>query len=259
MTIDFHSEQNRGTYATRDADESWKRAMLNLIDPHGKHIADIGCGGGIYSRAWSNLGAAAVTGIDFSAPMVADAREQSRGVPTLSFVQGDAAATGLPAESVDIAFSRAVIHHLPELDPAFHEAFRILKPRGVLIIQDRTIEDVLHPASPAHLRGYFFEAFPRLLDLERQRRPSTTNVTQAIQNAGFTGISTSNLSETRRTYQSIADLQADLRPRTGRSILHALDADESEHLINHITNAVKDAFPLIEEDHWTVWSAHKPG
>ena len=258
MVIDFHSEHNRGTYATRNADTSWNRAMLALIDPHGKHVVDIGCGGGIYSRGWIDLGAASVIGIDFSATMIADAQEGSHDYPTLSFAQGDAAATGLTTASVDIAFSRAVIHHLPALDTAFREAARILKPGGILIVQDRTIEDVLQPASPAHLRGYFFEVFPRLLELEQQRRPSTRNVTDALQNAGFTGISTSSLAETRRTYHSIADLQSDLQARTGRSILHALDDDELQRLINHITIAVKGALPLTEEDQWTIWSARAP-
>lgn len=258
MTIDFHSEEVHGTYATRAADSTWADHMLGIVDPAGASIADIGCGGGIYSRSWSDLGAAAVVGVDFSNQMVSDARHASAGYPALSFVHASATATGLPDASFDIVFSRALIHHLPELEPAFAEAYRILVPGGTLIVQDRTIEDVLHPATPTHLRGYFFERFPRLLDIERERRPASAGVAGALHEAGFLDTGSSTLSEPRRRYASVTDLQQDLSARTGRSILHALDDDELDDLIAHITSRVGDSLPIHEADSWTVWKGTKP-
>lgn len=52
MPINFNDEQNEFTYTGRFADESWKDAIVSLIVPNGLRIADVGCGGGIYSRAW---------------------------------------------------------------------------------------------------------------------------------------------------------------------------------------------------------------
>src|SRR5260370_21769323 len=84
MAIDFHSKTNRSTYAGRLADAGWAGAIRHIVDPTGKRVADIGCGGGIYSRAWRELGAHEVLGVDFSEAMVAAAREQARGrAPTL--------------------------------------------------------------------------------------------------------------------------------------------------------------------------------
>lgn len=258
MPIDFHGDDNRGTYATRTADDSWSAAVRDIVDPHGKVVADIGCGGGIYSRAWSDLGAASVIGVDFSARMVEDATLASRERPSLSFRQGDASATGLPDASVDIVFERALIHHLMNVEAAFSEAARILRPGGMLIVQDRTIEDVMQPPSPQHFRGSFFEAFPRLLDVERQRRPTTKAVSDAMRAAGLYDIRAQTSQEIRRSYSSLPELQDDLRARTGRSILHELDDAELERLIKSVTENTQGAFPLTEIDFWTIWSARAP-
>ena len=117
MAIDFHSKANRGTYAGRQADTGWIEAVRRIVDPRGKRVADIGCGGGIYSVAWRDIGAGDVVGIDFSEEMVAAARDQAGGLDRVTFRQGDAAATGLPSATVDLVFQRALIHHLKSYEP----------------------------------------------------------------------------------------------------------------------------------------------
>ncbi|WP_344640396.1 class I SAM-dependent methyltransferase [Kitasatospora cystarginea] len=82
----------------------------------------------------------------------------------MTFRQGRAEETGLPDGSADIVFERALVHHLDDLPTAFREARRVLAPGGTLIVQDRTIEDVRRPGSADHLRGWFFEFFPGLLE-----------------------------------------------------------------------------------------------
>ena len=255
--MDFHSQRNIGTYASRVADASWSAAMRSLVDPIGLRVADTGCGGGIYTRAWSNLGSVSVVGVDFSAQMVTDAREASASWPGLSFIQGDATATGLPDATFDVVFSRAVVHHLPDILAAFKEAHRILNLGGTLIVQDRTIDDVCQPASPEHLRGYFFELFPRLLQIEEGRRPSNASVIDHLREAGYEGLIVQPLYEQRRTYATPTDLERDLRARTGRSILHELVDEEIEQLVIYVLEAVAGRFPLHEVDRWTVWSGRK--
>ena len=255
MAIDFHSRANRSTYASRQADTGWKAAIRRIVEPSGKRVADIGCGGGIYSRAWHELGARTVTGVDFSQAMVDAAREQAAGLADISFRQGDAAATGLPAASADIVFQRALIHHLPDYGPCFAEARRVLAPGGILIVQDRTPDDVRLPGSPEHLRGYFFECFPRLLAVETARRPTDTAVRTALDATGFAKVAMSMLWEVRKVHDGWQELRQDLTNRTGRSILHDLSDTELAELILYIEKRLAADGPVVEKDRWTVWSA----
>ncbi|HEX4325288.1 MAG TPA: class I SAM-dependent methyltransferase [Burkholderiales bacterium] len=261
MPIDFHQPQHRNTYATRDADNTWAEAMRAIAAPHGalaqQRVADIGCGGGIYSLAWHALGVAGVTGVDFSAAMVAAARDKAAGQSGISFQQGEATASGLPAAGADIVFERALIHHLQDYAACFAEARRVLGAGGLFIVQDRTPEDVALPGAPDHLRGYFFECFPRLLQVEAGRRPPRARVEQALRVAGFTQVQSQTLWEVRKTYTGFAPLEQDLAARTGRSILHELSDAELRELIAHIRARLPAAAPIVEKDRWTVWTGVK--
>ena len=252
MPIDFHDTANRSTYSGRQADASWREAVGELVDPEGATVVDIGCGGGTYTRAWSELGAATVTGVDFSEPILDTARQDHGDLPGVSFRAGEAAATGLPDGSADIVFERALIHHVPDLGAAAAEAFRILRPGGVLLIQDRTPDDAAQPGSDTHPRGWLFDVFPRLVDVENGRRPDADTVADALSAAGFGEVTTTSLWEVRRRYDDRANYLAEIGHRTGRSILHELGDDELARLVDELRRRLPDG-PLVEQDRWTVW------
>jgi 2-polyprenyl-3-methyl-5-hydroxy-6-metoxy-1,4-benzoquinol methylase len=86
--IDFHADANRRSYSGREADGSWRDAVVQLVEPSGADVVDVGCGGGTYTRAWHVLGAATVTGVDFSEPILAAARESHGPLPGVTFRGG---------------------------------------------------------------------------------------------------------------------------------------------------------------------------
>ncbi|GHO53304.1 class I SAM-dependent methyltransferase [Ktedonobacter robiniae] len=258
MPINFHASSNRNSYADRHADDSWKRFVSALVEIPGKEVADIACGGGIYSIAFAELGAAHVTGVDFSQGMLEAARAFSRDYPTISFQEGNALATGLPSASVDVILERALTHHLKieELPIAFAEARRLLKPGGTLLIQNRTPKDCQLPGSATNPRGYFFERFPRLLEIEIGRRPDNETIQGALKQAGFTQIGEHHLLEHKEIFPDFEALAQNIRSRKGRSILHDLSDAELAELVAYMRERYqRHTGPIEETCWWTVWSA----
>ncbi|MBV9227997.1 MAG: class I SAM-dependent methyltransferase, partial [Chloroflexi bacterium] len=106
MPIDFHDEQNRHMYAVREANEDWEAMIESIVTVKGKEIADIGCGGGIYTSTLADMGAARVTGVDSSKVMLAEAQSTLVGYNNISYVLGNALNTGLLGEQYDIILER---------------------------------------------------------------------------------------------------------------------------------------------------------
>ena len=188
--------------------------------------------------------------------MVAAAREQAAGLRRhllpAGRCHGNRPAGGRP----DIVFERALIHHLKDYRPCFAEARRVLVPGGSLIVQDRTPDDVQLPGSTEHVRGYFFECFPRLLAVEAGPPPDRCGRPRCPAGRGFSRSRERHAFwELRKTHENWQGLSQDLTNRTGRSILHDLSDKELAELIVYIEKRLPSDGAIVEKDRWTVWSA----
>jgi ubiquinone/menaquinone biosynthesis C-methylase UbiE len=96
---------------------------------------EIGAGTGYFSL---NLVREGVVGnavcTDISPGMLRTLQANARrlGVPVQT-VRADAERLPLPDQSFDLVFGHAVLHHLPNLERAFGEFHRVLRPGGVLV------------------------------------------------------------------------------------------------------------------------------
>lgn len=106
-----------------------------------ENALEIGCGTGEFTRLLAAR-ARRVVAVDLSPQMIRLARQQSTAYSNIEYVQGDALSLSLPAESYDCIVSLATLHHL-EQERALSKMKEMLKPDGVLIIQDLVADDGL--------------------------------------------------------------------------------------------------------------------
>jgi len=108
---------------------------LQLIgDVEGKHVLEIGCGGGQCSLAFAARGAIA-TGLDLSEEQVKFARRlaKQKGL-SARFYQGNVEKlTRIADDSQDVVFSAYALMYVKRLDRCFAEVRRVLKPGGLFV------------------------------------------------------------------------------------------------------------------------------
>ena len=92
----------------------------------GTHVLEIGSGPGHVAHLLAESGAI-VTGVDFSAEMVAVARRQ---FPGITFQEADAEQLPFEAGTFDAVVSNFVVHHLARPTVVFQEVCRVLKRGG---------------------------------------------------------------------------------------------------------------------------------
>jgi ubiquinone/menaquinone biosynthesis C-methylase UbiE len=98
-------------------------------EPRGLSVLDAACGTGRHA-AWLAAAGARVTGVDPSEEMLAVARTKC---PRVDLRAGSLAHLGVPDASFDVAVCALVFEHLPELERAFDELARVVRPGGALV------------------------------------------------------------------------------------------------------------------------------
>ncbi len=117
----------------------WKRRLIQFaaVQP-GESALDLCCGTGDVAFALAEAGAR-VTGMDFSAPMlaVAEARKVKVGEAAgPMFLQGDALRTPFPDAHFDVVTISYGLRNLASVDEGLREMWRVLKPGGRLLVLD---------------------------------------------------------------------------------------------------------------------------
>jgi len=115
------------------------------IDPVGKRVLDLGCGGGLLAEEFARLGCC-VVGIDPAVPSLATARDHA-GLTGLEIDYCSGVGEGLPFtdETFDIVYCCDTLEHVRDLDRVISETARVLKKNGIYFYDtiNRTIRSRL--------------------------------------------------------------------------------------------------------------------
>jgi ubiquinone/menaquinone biosynthesis C-methylase UbiE len=168
--------------------QSWKgvaEALLRLMPP--MVIADLGAGEGTFALLLAQR-AKKVIAVDTSAKMIEVAREQAlrHGVKNIEYRLGDMEEVPIKNGKVDLVFFSQSLHHALHPERALHEAWRILRHGGRVVILDL-------------VKHRFEEA--RELYADEWLGFSESELEALMEKAGFTDVQTSVVHKEHETPQ----------------------------------------------------------
>src|SRR5580704_7465517 len=151
----FHG---RGIAATQE--------LVELLKPEpGEHILDIGSGIGGPARWFAAKCGVRVTGVDLTPEFCAAARalNQATGLADrVTIRNGSALALPVPDNEFDRAYSQNVIMNIADKRGFYREAFRALRPGGVLALSNACsgVGELVYPVPWAETAATSFLASP---------------------------------------------------------------------------------------------------
>jgi len=159
---------------TRKVDPQILSTLASLLDVEdGQRYLDIACGTGNYAIELAASGGKWFA-FDHSEKMLAQARSKST---LIDWRQYDVAQLGYEDNFFDAAICTLAIHHFPDLDIAFREIARVLKPDGKLVI---------FTATPAQMKGYWLNRyFPQMMAGSCEEMPAFDAIRETLSRVNF--------------------------------------------------------------------------
>lgn len=114
------------------------QSELHRVVPGGR-VVELGCGTGLYTRAYA-AACSQVVAVDASSAMLEHAQRSLADFPNVTTRLADATATGLLAGSADTVVAVNLLHVVPDAHAVMTEVHRLLRPGGLAVLVDDTGE-----------------------------------------------------------------------------------------------------------------------
>jgi tocopherol O-methyltransferase len=218
-------------------DEDPAEAVCALVDrvaqaariTRGSAVCDVGCGYGATARRLTQRHGAKVVGLTVSQAQVAYAASVARGPDAPRILCRDWLDNDLPSESFDAAIAIESSEHIRDKARFFSEAFRVLRPRGRMVVCAWLGGDAPSPWQRRALLDPIVSE-GRLAGLQTR-----AECTRDFEEAGFVDVQATDLSmQVRRTWTICARRLAwavATKPRYRAFLL----SGESEHRVFALT------------------------
>jgi ubiquinone/menaquinone biosynthesis C-methylase UbiE len=119
------------------------RALADAGLKPGQAVLEVGCGPGFFTvpaaRAVGGTGRVLALDVNPFAVEHVQRKIEREGASNASVILADAAQTGLPGRSFDLAFLFGFPHPIGEIGKIWNEIHRLLKPDGILSVEGRRL------------------------------------------------------------------------------------------------------------------------
>lgn len=164
--------------------------LIEIAQPQPNWMAlDVATGGGHTALKFAPY-VRQVTASDLTPQMLEEARAfiTGQGMTNVDFQLADAEDLPFEDAAFDLVTCRIAPHHFPNVQQFVHEAARVLKPGGLLLVQDQVSPEDTDAAR-------YVDAFEKLRDPSHYRVYGETEWVNLFQNAGLTVEHTEQLSK----------------------------------------------------------------
>jgi ubiquinone/menaquinone biosynthesis C-methylase UbiE len=146
-------------------------------------ILDVGTGTGDFVKVLKNVfPVAEITGVD---PLEESLEEAKRSYPDVHFQKMTGEKLVFENSQFDLVSISMALHHLPDIQAAFGEMKRVLKPGGWIIVNE-LVSDGLNPAQEVHkLFHHFRSNIDRMLGEHHREAFTRDEIPAIIQKAGI--------------------------------------------------------------------------
>lgn len=146
-------------------------------------ILDVGTGTGDFVKVLKNVfPKAEITGVD---PLEESLQEAKRIYPDVHFQKMSGEKLAFENKQFDVVSISMALHHLPDIQAAFSEMKRVLKPEGWMIVNE-LVSDGLNPAQEVHKMFHHFRStIDRMLGEHHREAFTRAEIPIIVQNAGL--------------------------------------------------------------------------
>lgn len=156
-------EEDLGRLLDESLDPRGPEQLYEIVDalgvPGAAQVLDLGCGRGSHAVELARRFGATVLGVDPDRAVLTEARDRleaaSRTEPGLSgrvrFTRGSAEAVPAEDAAVDLVWCRDVLCLVPDVERAYRECARVLRPSGHAVVYQMFATDRLEPREAAEL------------------------------------------------------------------------------------------------------------